>query len=414
MKTWQQTLEDIEFEIGQKKNSAQTRIEIDRYLLERGYNPVDIDLVWEKLQKSERPRHWLLHTGRGILTQWAVIGLIVGLVVVIWRPFDRPDYITVTSPEKFNFADVAYSPNGRYLSALDVQGQLFIWQMPERRLLKAYGSSNERHRAAGRISWSTDSQVVLTTSGYAVQVFRLEDNQTIFTELSRNDPPLATLSPDSKYVAITQYPNQVVLYDLATGAEIKKTKNDWKYDVKLNTIKFSPDSKVLAIECMNTIWLWNIETDEDAVIKPTIIKQMSAFSSIVYIKGFNFSPDGQELAVTLSNDYGGTNHETQLWDWRNNNFVVVTERTSGALVDGPVYRLDGERLALLSRASGKKEAIKAELQVIRPALVKTFGSVQPFNITEDVQKVAFSPDNKTVVFISVNKLLLTDVDRLRN
>jgi hypothetical protein len=407
MKTWQQTLEDIEFEIGQKKNSAQTRIEIDRYLLERGYNPVDIDLVWEKLQKSERPRHWLLHTGRGILTQWAVIGLIVGLVVVIWRPFDRPDYITVTSPEKFNFADVAYSPNGRYLSALDVQGQLFIWQMPERRLLKAYGSSNERHRAAGRISWSTDSQVVLTTSGYAVQVFRLEDNQTIFTELSRNDPPLATLSPDSKYVAITQYPNQVVLYDLATGAEIKKTKNDWKYDVKLNTIKFSPDSKVLAIECMNTIWLWNIETDEQYFLNPIIQNKTSALWNNVTIRGFEFSANGQELAVTVYS-YVGNNHETQLWDWRNRSFQAASGRTSGTVLDAPIYRPDGERLAILSQDA------QVQLQLLTPTLSKTFGSAQSYNIRERVQKVAFSLDNKQIVFIAGNKLLLTNVDRLRN
>jgi WD40 repeat protein len=407
MKTWQQTLEDIEFEIRQKNSSFQTRIEIDRYLLERGYNPVDIDLVWEKLQKSERPRHWLLHTGRGVLTQWAIITLVVGLVLVIWRPFDRPDYITIASPEKFNFADVAYSPDGRYLSGLDTQGQLFIWQLPERRLLKAYDSSNERHKAAGRIFWSADSHVVLTTSGYAVQVFRLEDDQTIFTELSRNTPPLATLSPDSKYVAITQYPNQVVLYDLATGTEVKKTKNEWKYDVKLNTIKFSPDSKVLAIECMNTIWLWNIETDEQTMLQPPATDAAINFGDKgqVFIEKFNFSQDGQRLALTVR----GNGQQMQLWNWVSNSFLGVTPTSFNFSPHEPVFSPDGN-FVVLSVTTNDYNKNLLVVPTSNPTEARLIKAPTPTNAAASL---TFSPDGKKLVFATENKLLLWNADKLR-
>ena len=108
-----------------------------------------------------------------------------------------------------------------------------------------------------------------------------------------------TFSPDSTLLASLNQDGEIIVWDVATGKEIKKLPGEESGDYSMSTMLFDPDGKSLVASFVNgTYKVWDTSTWN--------LQRVFECEDIT----FSFSPDGSRFATI-----GGGSLEPAVWDF---------------------------------------------------------------------------------------------------
>jgi WD40 repeat protein len=180
---------------------------------------------------------------------------------------------------------------------------------------------------------------------------------------------------------------ETILWDVIDRNASKQLVKLTNHTDHVQTVKFSPDGKVLASGSWDKIViLWNVENPANP-LQDSIIK----FGAIV--RTLAFSPDGNTLAI------GGDDLTVALWDITNPTAPtqlgeLPTKHTN--YIWSVAFSPDGKTLA-----SGSLDNTVILWDVTKPKEPIQWG--EPLSHPDYVLNVAFSPDKRTLVSTSCEK-----------
>ncbi|MCU1267893.1 MAG: hypothetical protein JWM21_4211 [Acidobacteria bacterium] len=175
-------------------------------------------------------------------------------------------------------------------------------------------------------------------------------------------------SPDGKTLVSGGQDDRVVLWDVATGKELRA----FSHNQIVESVCFSPDGKTVASgSADNTIKLWNFS---DGTLRRSL-------SANVRVLSVTFSPDGATLASS------GADHLIQLWDVDNGTLRTRLSGHSG-WVGAVGFSRDGHTLA-----SGSDDGT---IRLWDLKHLENPAKVIPLPSKAHVKTVAFSPDGLTL------------------
>ncbi|MDL1942386.1 hypothetical protein FBQ99_08575 [Chloroflexi bacterium CFX2] len=215
---------------------------------------------------------------------------------------------------------------------------------------------------------------------------KIETEKQLMTEMGQYIPELVFhVSPDGKQMAVLVNGN-VQIWDLQTGKKIH-TLPEFLREVYV--IGFSPDENILAVADHN-VHLWQI--------------QPKKFLGTLEVNGkevvdIAFHPDGKQVAFAL---LGGK--EAEIWDWTQRRKIrtIGTECPEDTFFytkrSNLAYSSDGGKLAV----SGACEIVVVD--AITGTVVNRFS-----NTLGDSTDLAFSPDDRILIYVSVNGYRAWDI-----
>lgn len=256
--------------------------------------------------------------------------------VILWsvKP-DRSDWFRqplVSNGGSIN--SIAVSSDSKILAAGDRLGNVILWDLEQRSLLrkmtdKQPGVSDEQRHAVTSVALSVDGKTLASGNDDGqIALWDVPNNKKL-KEFSAHSNIISSvaLSPDSKTLASTGEDKKIFLWNVDTAEPIKEIPNP---SGKIKSIAFSPDGKTLATGGEDTkVRLWNIDNGKEIVLPG----HSDQIESVV------FSPDGQTVAS------GGYDKTIILWDISSS--PSVRRRLTGHtdVVSGLAYSKSGDILA---------------------------------------------------------------------
>jgi RNA polymerase sigma factor (sigma-70 family) len=245
-----------------------------------------------------------------------------------------------------------------------------------------FGTSRYRQGTAiARMSVSSDGKLAAVTSGGhihgAVRVFDLTDGRVRFTIPTLGyEAEALSISPDGKTLA-TKGANAIVLFDAATGKEMRKisltntgggTLTEW--------ITWTPDGKSLALTQGNSHGVVLVDVEKGEVARTF------AHGNVVYAAAF--SPDGKHMAAG-GYDSDKSKYFTRLWE-------VATGKELRRLTHG-----EGGLRTIAFAPDGKTVAGGGDGGWARLWDVESGKELKSFlKVGYRVRSVAFAPDGHTL------------------
>jgi WD40 repeat protein len=212
-----------------------------------------------------------------------------------------------------SIADVAFSPDGKVLTAEDTTGVVYLWDPVSRQLTFTIGKSADPDSYDLAISPDSQTLATLQNSGARDQVYLwdIATNRSFVIITNPGDSPVssATFSPDGKTIAVSGLNGKTYLMDIATQKVLATFTDPGSSGV--TTAAFSPDGKTLATGDYNgKTYLWNLRT---RTLVTALANPGGTLAPVFKGKGRNavtgiaFSPNGKTLATS------GTNGSAYLW-----------------------------------------------------------------------------------------------------
>jgi WD40 repeat protein len=207
----------------------------------------------------------------------------------------------------------AFSPDGRLVAASGGDGLVRIWQMSDGTLLHslAYPSFDpvaDSIIAMHRVIFSSDGELLATSSGANVLVWRVSDGALVHQLTGASSPRSIAFSPDGQFLAAESNSRGAMLWRVSDGQHLKTFPMS-----NPDSVAFSPDGQWLAVagasdRAINNygeIRLWRVQ---GSAAQPERILDVPAF-----IDHVAFSPDGRVLAAV-----NGASHsnDSPLGSWR--------------------------------------------------------------------------------------------------
>ncbi len=309
---------------------------------------------------------------------------------------------------------LAFSPNGKFLAAGDLNGKIYLWSSKHN---KPLWLSQEHENNVWSVTFSPDNQVVasggadssiklwdvrtgtclktlsaniynvwsvafspdgkiLASSGdnFSVKLWDIESDRCLNTLLGHTSEVSAiAFSPDSKILASASADSLIKLWDLNNGKCFKTLSG---HTNEVRSICFSPDGQLIASGSTDSsVKIWNVNNGE-------CLKTLSEHSKWVWSVGF--SPDGKLLAS------GSTDSLVKLWDVNSGRCLKTLLLGDGNWVTSVTFSSNYEVLGIgCSNSSIKLWDIK------NSKWLKTL-----FGYIYAIQSIAFSPDGKFIASVS--------------
>ncbi len=220
-------------------------------------------------------------------------GAVILYDVVARKQTTRLDAQQVKNPQ----ADIAYSPDGRFLAMTGWYGPVRIWDTAARRFVGSY-------EGCGFVVFSPDGRM-LATKGTTWQDVILWDigsrHKRRLPSPSAGQIVCVTFSRDSRRIAAGNGDGRIGLWDTRTGSPLKAPRGhrEWIW-----SLAFSPEGTRLASAGNDTtIRLWTIPTGRDAGV---LRGHRGDVESIA------FAPDGRTLVSSSMLLYDDST--VKLWD----------------------------------------------------------------------------------------------------
>ncbi len=162
-----------------------------------------------------------------------------------------------------SIADVAFSPDGKVLTAEDTAGVVYLWDPVSRQLTFTIGAPADPYSYGLVISPDSQTLATLQNSGARDQVYlwNIATNRSFVIVTNPGDSPVSSVafSPDGKTIAISGLNGKTALLDIATQKLLATFTNAGSSGV--TTAAFSPDGQTLAAGDYNgKTYLWNLRT----------------------------------------------------------------------------------------------------------------------------------------------------------
>jgi WD40 repeat protein/transcriptional regulator with XRE-family HTH domain len=283
-----------------------------------------------RINLSVDPERSLLLALQSISTTQNADGTVLpqSLEALHWAIVSSPIRMTLKGMED-GVLSAAYSPDGKQLAAIGMDGTVIQWEAVTGRELRRIPGSTQANNfvSTQRISYSPDGKSLFATDENRIKIY---DPQlgTPVRELSGQAAAVTAIavSRDGKFLASGALDGSVLLWDLVSDAPVQPLEG---HTQAVENLTFSPDGK------------WLVTAGDDGALKiwdvssGALLKNFSEFGDVVL--GVTFSPDGKQLAFT-----DGT---LQMWKLSDQNGITYEElfNIPGAAPDS--FSADGSRLA---------------------------------------------------------------------
>jgi serine/threonine protein kinase/Tol biopolymer transport system component len=212
-----------------------------------------------------------------------------------------------------SIADVAFSPDGKVLTAEDTAGVVYLWDPVSRQLTFTIGKSADPYAYDLAISPDSQTLATLQNSGARDQVYlwNIATNRSFVILTNPGESPVSSVafSPDGKTIALSGLNGKTALLDIATQKLLATFTDAGGSGV--TTVAFSPDGQMLATGDYNgETCLWNLRT---GTLGAALVNPGGTLAPVFKgkyrdaVTGLAFSPDGKMLATS------GTNGSAYLW-----------------------------------------------------------------------------------------------------
>ena len=332
---------------------------------------------------------------------------------------------SVFAEQLTNILSVTFSPDGTILATGDSNGEIRLWFLAERKLLKTY---REHAGWIFSLAFSPDGNMLASgSSDRSIKLWHI-GKDICFSTLSEHNQRVrcVVFHPHGKILASSSSDNTIKLWDVATGKCWKTLAEHSSY---VWSLAFSEDGSMLASGSEDrTIKLWDVATGKclttltghtgwvrsvafcgnssnrnrysnrnilasgggDRTIKIWDVNSGQCLQTLTghkqRVRSVAFSPDGNKLAS------GSGDHTIRLWDYEQGQCTKTLHGHSsrlGALAFSP----DGNMLA----SGGEDRAIKL-WDVNTSKCLKTWQGYASW-----IQSVAFSPDGTMLASGSENR-----------
>lgn len=218
--------------------------------------------------------------------------------------------------KKLTLKSMAYGPDGKTVAASFTENRIFIYDVKNGHLLNTIEvSTGEKHS----IAYSPDGKIIAIGSELGmVCLWSIEPGSKLKIAKSHKSQPITSIaySPDGQSIAVASgeesYHDLIVeLWDLRSD-DIFQTLSG--HIGKINTLVYSPDSKVIASGSFDdsTVRIWTTLNGKLIKVLGKYCFEVLRFSGSEFTNGGRnslcFSPDSNAIAIGLHNG------EIGLWD----------------------------------------------------------------------------------------------------
>lgn len=260
---------------------------------------------------------------------------------------------------------LAFSPDAKLFASGGLDTKIRIWHVDN--LNSPPLILNGHTRTINWVKFSTDSKLLFSASeDTTIRRWHVDGSNSIGLQ---QNVGYSTLSPDGKLLASVAN-NNLYLWRINNPEAILTVR--WGKVIPINSIMFSPDSKLLAMTSNDkTIRLWR--TDK-LNTEPAVLRSDKDISGAML-----FSPDSKLLAT------GGNDATLQLWHLENFNAAPIILRGHTHSITTLAFSPNGELLA----SAGDDTSVRLwrmKSLITEPIILRDH--------TRSVNTVAFSPDGK--------------------
>jgi WD40 repeat protein len=286
---------------------------------------------------------------------------------------------------KETISALAFSGDGSRLAVLHVNDVVQVWDTGAGRLLNSW--QDEAGPVGGRLAFRPDGKQAATICFEDVKVWDVETGEEVHRlryrpegESSNRSMQCLAYSPDGKLLAAGTSYRSVVLWDAATGKEVRIITG---HDSSVSDVAFSPNGwTLLAASNDSVARLWEVESGRLMRTMPGHADGVSAVA---------FSPDGSRAATA------GWDRRVRIWEtgrWQPIGSWWDHNRGVFSLAFSP----DGRRLASVDHSGP-----------IRVWDARNLAETWPASFTEGgLCDLALSPDGTRLALARVSNSIQTD------
>lgn len=301
--------------------------------------------------------------------------------VKVWQVSDGSLKISIEGVHSKPITDVVFSLDGQAIFSASEDSTTHKVQVADGKLLKIYSGYSD-----GGIELSGDGKTLVGYGQEKITLWQEEDAKILNTYKDDNVVSF-DISPDGKFLATAGWDYSVRIWDLSTGL-VRLTLEDLKPEELhfngLFTTAFSPDGKEVMLAGREVVGFWDVSNGS---LRRNAITNTNPIYSIAV------SPDESMLAFVD----GLQVNVRQIADGAE---VDVKDKDEIQSIGDVAFSKDGKSL-LVGLWDGS----------VRIWPLTDQGARQSFDAVKDnwIENVAFSPDGKTLAFVSGGQIELHNI-----
>lgn len=246
---------------------------------------------------------------------------------------DGPDKILETDGND-SFTAMAFTSGGEWLAAGTTSGVVYVWRLPEGKLLYAL---NYQSGLVRKLVFSQDGLNLVISTLNDTSIWSIRHSQLIRVNSFSYGIPIAyaiDVASDGNLLATSRGDGSVWVQNLPSGKVIGRFRST---QLDVSNLAFSDDGSLLASRSTDgTIDLWRIETTDSDTLS---IKLISTIQSYRYFGDLAFSPDNKYLA-SIGDQAGVT-----LWNIPDGKMVTISPSVSSGMAYSLDFSMGGDTLA---------------------------------------------------------------------